>query len=376
MPTINDILELTEAFEGQPIAILSDKCVKVRNRNARCTRCVDACPVPEVLVVDHNEVKIDHHTCSLCGACTTVCPVGALMPLHPDDQELAEDIVAATTSAHTTVIACARMAARHIADPDRFAEVPCLGRIEESLLVDIAAHDQADITLVDGDCSTCRYRLTDLTTSSMVASCNELLDAWGSNVHIQRTSAFPDAVLPDERHRAFDRRRRRAFTDAKDSAKDAALKTAAKQLRLEQEKKSLKDRLKVSGGKLPQFEPTRHHKVLDALDRMGSPEKDTISTRLWGRVEIDANTCNACGMCAVFCPTGALKKVKSPTSKGLMLEFTCSDCVQCDLCSDACFKRCLTVSKEIQTSELMDFEPRIIAIDTETNHSVPSSFLA
>lgn len=33
-----------------------------------------------------------------------------------------------------------------------------------------------------------------------------------------------------------------------------------------------------------------------------------IDTRLFGSVHVDAEACSSCGMCAVFCPTGALKK--------------------------------------------------------------------
>ena len=46
--------------------------------------------------------------------------------------------------------------------------------------------------------------------------------------------------------------------------------------------------------------------------------------------------------------------------EGSFLEFSAADCVQCNLCADACLKSCLTVSSTVSTEELFDFEPRLI----------------
>ena len=45
---------------------------------------------------------------------------------------------------------------------------------------------------------------------------------------------------------------------------------------------------------------------------------------------------------------------------GSFLEFSCAECVQCGLCVDACMKKCITVSPQVRTAELFDFEPRFI----------------
>ena len=67
-------------------------------------------------------------------------------------------------------------------------------------------------------------------------------------------------------------------------------------------------------------------------------------------------------MCTVFCPTGALRKSElvPEEGEGSFLEFSAADCVQCNLCADACLKDCLTVSPIVATEELFDFEPRLI----------------
>lgn len=242
-------------------------------------------------------------------------------------------------------------------------------------MLGLAAHGVQGITLVDGTCRTCRYRATQETTDGVVASSNNLLETWGSGIRVERASEFPpQCALQDIRNlRGEDRRN--FFAKAKQETKEAATKAAMHTLKLEEQQPDLQERLKVGSGKMPQFEAVRRMNMLDSLDSIGQPQAQTIDTKLWGRVEIDTETCNACGMCAVFCPTGALAKVdaeeQTPANTPTVLEFTCSECVQCGLCADACFKNALTVSTQVQTDELLDFEPRTIVVQ---GHAAPTLF--
>ena len=167
--------------------------------------------------------------------------------------------------------------------------------------------------------------------------------------------------------------RRGFFTSATSWTASAAGKTAEmvirKNLGMQAKDATLREQLGAgASGTLPQFQERRRSQVLDAMDRLGEPVVEQVETRLFGRVEIDASVCNSCGMCAVFCPTGALSKsaIKpSPNADGTpdggsFLEFSCAECVQCGLCMDACMKKCITVSPQVHTAELFDFEPRFI----------------
>lgn len=381
MPSVNDVVELIQALESKPVLVVEEKCVAVRNRNSSCRKCMDACPVDGAVSVGDNLLTIDAESCVACGACTTVCPVEALVSLAPMDADLADQVASACleTGGDRAIIACARMAAKHIADPRRFAQVPCICRVDESLIVGLASRGVKEIVLVDGTCRTCRYRDTRATFDAMAASANDLLQAWGSDARAICMSEFPSETILGDDRAIYGRDRRNFFGEAKETAKDAALAAANQTLKLEekQDKPSLRDRLSVGAGKMPQFEAVRRMNTLDSLDRIGDPQVDTIDTHLWGRVTIDLENCNGCGMCAVFCPTGALLKVdENDTERAgtdLLLEFTCSECVQCNLCSDACIKGCLSVSGHVVTDELLDFEPRFIIIDSSTMTSRTST---
>ena len=365
MPNLIDIVEVAEALESQAVFLAPDRCTVVRNRHSSCRKCSDACPTDAVGAVD-NVLSLDSELCVACGACTVVCPTEALIPLQPLDEDLAEAIANAVVAAGgRAVFACARIASKHLGDPSKFAEVPCLARMEESVLLELAARDVRDILLVDGTCSTCKFRANVPGIDATVASANQLLAAQGSDIRVERASAFPDDVLLEDKRSLLGASRRGFFSQAKGTALTAAEKTvevafikkggAAAQ--------TLRERLRMSdAGTLPQFNPVRRMHVLDAMDSLGPSVVPEIDTRLFGSVQIDAEACSSCGMCAVFCPTGALKKsdLVPEEGEGSFLEFSASDCVQCNLCADACLKSCLEVSSVVSTDELFDFEPRLI----------------
>lgn len=365
MPNLVDIVEVAEALESKAVFLAVDRCTVVRNRHSSCRKCFDACPVGAVGAVD-NVLSLDSERCVACGACTVVCPTEALIPLRPLDEDLAKAVVSSVSATGgRAVFGCARVASKRLGDPEKFAEVPCLARMEESLLLELAARGVEDILLVDGTCSTCKFRDCVPGIEATVASANQLLAAQGSAVRIKRASAFPDEVLLEDQRNLLGSSRRGFFTQARTVAKDAAGKTFEVALKKDapSAEPTLRDRLRMSdSGTLPQFNPVRRMSVLDAMDRLGQPVVEEIDTRLFGSVQIDTEVCSVCGMCTVFCPTGALVKSDSVPEDGVgsFLEFSVSECVQCNLCADACLKKCLEVSSVVSLGELFDFEPRLI----------------
>ncbi len=366
MPKLIDIMEVAEALESTSVYLAEDRCVAVRNRHASCRKCADACPTDAVRA-EKNVLSLDVERCVACGACTTACPTEALIPLAPLDEDLASAVVSAVAAADgRAVFGCARIAARRQGDPDKFAEVPCLARMEESVLLGLAARGVRDIVLVDGTCDTCRFRSNVPGIDATVASANDLLACQGSDIRVRRSSKFPEDILLEDQRSLLGASRRGFFSQARSRAKDAAEKTveivAFKNDR--EGAPTLRERLRMSdSGTLPQFNPERRMRTLDAMDALGRPTEAEITTRLFGSVRIDAEACSACGMCTVFCPTGALVKSEAkPEGGGSFLEFSAADCVQCNLCADACLKDCLAVDSVVSAEELFDFEPRLIRL--------------
>ncbi len=319
MPNLNDIMEMAELLETKAVFVTPDRCVTVRNRNASCRKCLEACPVEDALVLGMNKLEFNSAFCVECGACTVVCPTEALAPTKPIDADLAAAVSEACKNAGGhAVVACARVSSHGEGNPEKYAEVPCLGRVEECLLVTAVADGASAVTLVDGTCRTCKYRYTSAGVQDTVDSANSLLEAWGSPVRVERSSEWPrEARLYEGDESSFGEAlgesRRAFFRRGKEKAKEGAKSTVLKALKHGDKIPTLRERLRVAeDGALPHFEAKRRPNTLDALDRLGAPQEAELFTRLWGRVEIDADACSGCRMCTVFCPTGALRRCNLP----------------------------------------------------------------
>ena len=364
MPSVNDIMSVAEAFEKSPVVVVRDNCVAVRNRNATCRRCVNAC-VAEAIDVYGNEIEFNASLCNACGACTVVCPTEVLVSVAPTSANLLNAAAASMGEKGTrAVIACARIAAKRLADPASFAEVPCLSRVDDATALSLVALGAKNILLVDGDCNSCKYRECALQVDDTCSFTRTLLAAQGSEAAVERQTGFPEDMLVETVDGLFGTTRRGFFSEAVGAAKETAMTAArakvAQELGLDASEASIGERLRVTEtGTLPLINVPRHDAAINALDAIGHPQVESIESRLFGSVAVDAQKCNSCNMCAMFCPTGALKRGDSgEVGKPVrILEFTACDCVNCGLCVDVCWKGALTLSSQVSTAQLFDFEP-------------------
>lgn len=370
MANVSDIVELAKAFEDKYVVPAESRCVVVRNRNAKCRRCVEVC-INDAIKVGNNKIEMSPFACVGCGSCIAVCPTDALIPINPLDEEFAAQVAVATKNAGVAVISCARAAAWGYADPTKYASVPCLGRIGETMLLELAARGVEQIYLVDGNCTTCKYGAASSNVEATLDSACNLLWLFGSEVQVERVSDFPEVAMHADERAALAASRRGFFSTAGGKAKDVAMtaaeKTVADALNMGKAQKvaSLRERLGIKtniGAKLPHFPSQRNERILNALYELGECEDETIVSRLFGRIDIDPERCNGCGMCTMFCPMAAIRKSEEehPEEGRRWMEFSAADCVQCRLCADACLKKCITLSNEVPVEELFSFEPRLV----------------
>lgn len=365
MPNINDLMNMAEALEKSPVIVVHDRCVVVRNRNATCRKCVKACQV-EAIDVYANQIELDAGACMACGACTAVCPTEALVSVSPLDADLYRAAAqSALENDGQAVIACARISSKRQGDPSKYVEVPCLARLDESIVLDLVAHGVSDVLFVDGTCSTCKYQSCVPFIDLTVQYANELIAGQGGSARVSRVSSFPENLLLESAEGVFGSTRRGFFSDAatmaKETAMAAAKATIEQELGFVQEETPIGERLRVTeSGTMPRLSMRRHDATINAMDMIGPPCADFIDTRRFGSVDIDIVKCNACGMCAVFCPTGALMRDEAEKLGAELryLEFSACDCVQCGLCADVCWKGALKLSSTVSLDELFDFEPR------------------
>lgn len=386
---MDNILGLFEKLESQSLAVQPSRCVVVRNRNASCRRCAEACPTGAIRV-EGNDLAVAPEHCVGCGTCATVCPTAALESKKPDDKELLRAAVAAMQANDGVAVVmdeAMQAAAEGKYDPAKVVAVKSLARVDESLIAVLAAGGASSVVLVagpraatdgegaaaaDADPAAADSLATeaadeaaevdaavDRTARLVRDTAALLLETWGSDVTVKLTTKLPRSVrltAPAD----FDTGRRGFFSSMRDEARAAAAITAEHVVREKlgaEEEEEPKFAKVGEDGTLPHFLPERRGRLLLALSNMGEPDDVMIDTRLFGHVIIDPEKCTSCQMCATFCPTEAIHKfgdaaTAAETGKPFGIDHYTGRCVQCRCCEDICPTGALTLSTDVFAADV------------------------
>ncbi len=400
-PTVTRALQ---ALQSDHVHVRQERCLLVRNRNAECLRCAQTCTSG---CISYNEqtkmLDIDQARCVGCGTCATACPTCALEARDPNDTELLACLQGAlnASSSKRIAIACEKAG---IAQDECTVRLTCLGRIDESALLQLATWGAREVTLTCGACNACEHKPGRMVVEEVCESANTLLGLWGSAMHVELKEVGPAAEptgLPAQETRAD-----RTATHGKIAQVDQQIQTAcadrtATQSAIEQvnqliqsagtgkvaehdtatrdgdrpnlsaeasdDKAAATDqvdrplkRLKVmADGTLPHFVPDRRERLLDALADLGEGPTDPQAmarTRLWGHVVIDTDKCTSCRMCATFCPTGAIVKFDAPDGT-FGIDHYAADCVKCLCCQTICRSQAIVVEDTVPANVLVNAVP-------------------
>lgn len=422
MAFLDSLINLLSSIESDKIAVHDERCVVMRNRNVECLRCVRACTSGALELTD-GELSVHPEKCIGCGTCAAACPTSAIEVRTPTDAELTSalkhSIVA--TKGHP-VIACekaVRAARKQHEDAARLqgwrgalglkakdapaldeamlVEVPCLGRVDESLIAAMGAYRSLDGTLVCAHCEGCEHEPGGLQVMDVIESAEALMSAFGSSFSVEFTDEMPsrltttESALAARAERAAEKAAtaqaaqegadspateapadpgRRAFlASAKEASTSLAAEAMADGLGLTDdapapEPVSPRYRKVNAQGTLSRFVPTRRTLLYNYLNRLGEPATDAVKNRVIGRVLIDTDVCSSCRMCAVFCPTGALDRAEDGDFWGLV--HRPSACVQCRSCESLCPKGAITVDDTVPMDQFMGREAVLFSMEKPT----------
>ncbi|ANE23124.1 hypothetical protein AAY81_08405 [Denitrobacterium detoxificans] len=365
MPNIADTVELLQKLEGSAIRVHERKCVVVRNRNVRCRRCAEVCTTGAISIDPAtNSLSVEPDACIGCGTCATACPTGALEPREPSDGEFLHKCAAAMAAVdeaarvageeepRLVIIACERMLkqAEGLFEPAKVVSVPCVGHVDESAVCALASAGAHRVRVVHGECEECPHATGFLMAQAVEANANLLLETWNSDARMKLSAKLPRAARKGDA--AFDAARRDFFRGMRGSAREAAVVTAdfalESTLGVKPPEEPKFSRV-MEDGTLPHSVPPRRERLLSSLNELGEPEDYLIESRMFGQVVIDGDKCTGCRMCAVFCPTGAIRMWNGDNDddERFGIEHYPGYCVQCRTCEDVCLRDALTLSTEV-----------------------------
>ncbi len=400
MPLNTSMNALLHNMNAQRINVEPRRCISVRNRNAACQRCVDACATG-ALFRQEDDVAVDAGKCIGCGTCASACPTAAITLAHPSAADVAataKDSLAAFSG--QTMLCCSRAAQDAGFDGATLQQahiclLACLGHVDESLLAEQAARRARRVNVIHGDCPACDHVRGGSLCAEVCRSTQRLLAAFGNDCVIDFTETWPEEALhaiakaqsgtanagADGRHGQdtrdggdFDECLQNANGDA--SSGDAtgtdgvtagagagarADKLAAAPATSQHDDaiflQDLYDKV-GEGGTLSHHIPLKRARLFNCLEHLGQPQDVEVETRLVGRVAIDTGKCMSCRMCSVFCPTGALVQKGDPADQeerfGLLHRPTL--CMQCRCCEQICAKGAVKVTGKMPLRQFIGKE--------------------
>lgn len=371
MGAIQDSVQIWQQLESDKIHVLMHRCVRVRNRNTACQNCVDFCPTG-CISLEGNDITIDPFQCIGCGTCSSACPTGALVALKPGDAQL-EDACAHMLDANdgVGVIACREImkkAAGRI-DSNKVVGVECLSRVDESLIVDLAGLGAESLDLVCGDCATCELNKAGQMALEVVLTARDILGAWNSPMTLDVRQKLPGFVRLRAEH---DEGRRGAVREVRDMAVDVAAAAADYEIKQalggdHEEQFSYAMLRSQNGRNLPQFMPKRRQILHEALDYLGEPQDEILTTRLWGHAELDGSACDGCGLCEMFCPSGAIRmvyageeetgpvydgRVRAASDRANYVDVFPKQCLQCLTCENICPQKAIHIDQQVFATDI------------------------
>lgn len=380
------MINLIDEMNSPLLAVEPQRCVLVRHRNGECLRCAAVCTTGAISLGEEG-IVVSPEKCIGCGTCASACPTGCLTAANPTDEELFGAVEAALAENEGRVaIACERAFAmasgnrmkRDSCDATAPSFVPgkiagatsdgrplvgvvCLGRVDESLLVEATARGARSIQLISGPCESCPHRCGGALSDEIIVSAETLLAALGTpspidRIRLQHASDTreilrlrPTASAQDDTNAV----NAATVADASgDCLSESGYPVAPPTGESQQDSREPQFAHVQADGTLPHFVPERRLRLFNSLKALGTPAAPTVTTRLWGQVTIDTELCRSCRMCTVFCPTGALTRFDA-ANDAFGVEHRSALCMQCRLCETICPEQAITVAEEVSTDEFL-----------------------
>jgi Fe-S-cluster-containing hydrogenase component 2 len=324
------------------MSIYPERCLNNRSSADYCRICVDVCPLNAIdLSVDG--VRFDASQCNECALCVSDCPTETFT--HREFAPL--DVVALAAGKTKLGLICRFSDAEKVVAGS--LAVPCLGLLDDILLAGLRAAGVEQLYLYGlNKCGACLsrvggQRLSQTVEAAAVQSYFPDMRDMSENVNI-----VPLALLEDrpDREAVEKPMSRRGFLGS--MAKDVAYVAIS----------TLPDSLQYESGLVASFQnecmvkhvPQSQQLALSNISDLGMP----AGTSNWFHEVCACGECDACNICSLACPSGALYTEKS--EHRWQLHHRAAACIACGLCTSLCPHQALQLQPLMGKELILDEE--------------------
>ncbi len=332
-----------------PPDLTASLCLNQRHNGLGCVRCIASCPTAAI-TLSEAQPNLDPSLCVSCGACSATCPIDAIAAPSTRPENVLVTNLGELNSGMIGVVCNQPQdpADNHLRVDAVGVHQRCLAGVDLPTLLQLLAASSGDVWLDDSQCSDCQIGHVHRAIASAAVSANALMNSVDSAKRVRLATsdmAKPHAVaapqiVDTERFRVG---RRGMFSLLKARADSLATKPVEPE--------------RSPGNLIDQTFPASRSALLARLANWDPPVAGAASSELpYGDVIIDPSRCTACGLCARFCPTAALRL--DTLEDRFAIGFWGSSCVDCGLCATACVEDAVSFGRTIQAAEIVAGPPR------------------
>ena len=333
---------LIHRVSGAQATVETPRCLRQHSGLSDCHICVKSCPVQSIDISGGVHVL---NNCTGCGVCLTVCPVSAFDLSGAAAGQLLSQVASLLRENPSPFITCERSADAASAN----LILPCLARLDETLLLGGLALGAQTLYLTRGPCENCPYLEAMPRYRRMLGR----IHTWdrvlpGSGGRIVEV----DEGNGDERQRskAVGPDRRAFFTWVRSEGVQLVASF------LDDFSRGFQGRASKRGLSLP----LRNRLLPRFFKRLGVEEGDVPydPEAPFAELLLDEIKCNACEACVQVCPTGAIER--GGGEETFRLTLNADRCVNCALCLDACIPNALTYRQGLSLSGVASGDHQIL----------------
>lgn len=313
-----------------------ERCLNRRHRSEFCHTCRDTCP-QNAIDISGLSIRVDTTKCDLCALCITDCPTEVFT--HKDFSPL--DFLAEIKGRQTLDLHCKFMDSRE--SRRGHVRLPCHGLLDDRLLTGLHTVGVEHVYLHGtSQCDACPSRVGSSRLSKTINYASPEMQRNFPCIHMDcdDESASPlTEAEPSSQHPGTPVTRR-GFLDKmlEVSSQTAAFATMGVLLFNPAEDPSVKtpeaapvpEQNEITRKHIPQS----HRLALFSLASVQASESSSASACSWFHEIHPQGVCDACGICALQCPTGSL--LIEASEEMLEVKHQPAACIGCGLCVSLC----------------------------------------
>ncbi|MFQ6003823.1 MAG: 4Fe-4S dicluster domain-containing protein, partial [Candidatus Zixiibacteriota bacterium] len=345
---------IISGFYETDIVVRSNQCLKLRYPRSKCQRCLENCPASAISF--QQKVVLDEYQCTNCGICTHICP-SEVFELKPEVEKNIFTQMKESLKRGTKIYLICKKIDKNSAfsSRDNLIEFPCLGGVDEWLLLWFISRGLREIRLATFECGNCPNKKGLPIINETVKIGKELFQVLDlkecSLGKIETQAKLGREEVPGSFRKEVSLSRRELLTGLKDLPLEFGInvsKTVLNSFFREKKEEEFKWGKNI---------PARHHRLIKAIQSLatGNLKKKNVSGLPLKKVSINDN-CSGCNICSTLCPTHALSRVEKDNS--VAISFNLAYCVGCGLCKEACPEKAIGYEDEITLEEIFDDHQR------------------